>query len=74
MYVWTRALVTANVRISGHRPREATESNSLWDMAGVDIPTTYHWVVDNGTVVAVRNTEDPDEVIEFEEAFQVGWK
>ena len=53
---------------------EATETNSLWDMAGIQIATTYHWVVDNGAVVAVMNQEDDAEAVAFREAFDIWMK
>ena len=37
---------------------EAAETTSLWDMAGIQISTTYHWVVDNREVLAVLSKED----------------
>ena len=50
---------------------ETTETNSLWDMAGIQMSGTYHWVVDNGAVLAVRNEEDAAEVVALHEEFQV---
>ncbi len=50
---------------------QAFETNSLWDMAGIQMATTYHWVVDNGAVVAVMNREVDAEVVAFREAFDV---
>ena len=49
---------------------DTTETNSLWDVGGTQLSGSYNWVVSNGTVVAVNNTENADEVIGFMEAFQ----
>ena len=50
---------------------EAADSSSLWDMAGIQMSTTYHWVVDNGEVLAVFSQEDELEGVAFLEAFQI---
>jgi hypothetical protein len=50
---------------------QATETNSLWDMAGIQMSTIYHWVVDDGAVLAVMNREVDAEAVAFREAFDV---
>ena len=50
---------------------QATETNSLWDIAGIQMSTTYYWVVDNGAVVAVKSREVNAEAVAFREAFDV---
>jgi hypothetical protein len=53
---------------------QATETNSLWDVAGIQLPVTYYWVADNGAVQAVRSEEDFAEVDALHEAFDVWLK
>ncbi|MEX1125776.1 MAG: hypothetical protein WD895_04835 [Acidimicrobiia bacterium] len=48
---------------------EATTSDSLKEPAGIRLAETYLWVVDDGTVVAVRTFEDTTEQTDFVQAF-----
>jgi hypothetical protein len=49
---------------------ETKMTNALYDVAGVQLSETQHWVVDNGAVVAVKGTGGTSEPDAFLNAFQ----
>jgi hypothetical protein len=49
---------------------EATKTDSLYDVAGVQLSETHHWVVDDGEVVAVKGSGGGTEPDAFLDAFQ----
>jgi hypothetical protein len=50
---------------------ETTRTEAVFEVAGVGTPETYHWVVDNGVVVAVTSGEaDASETEAFVGAFE----
>ena len=53
---------------------QATETNPLWDIAGIQMSTTYYWVVDNGAVVAVITKKTTPRRLHSARHSTSGWK
>ncbi len=48
---------------------ETTQTDSVYEVAGVGIPGTYHWVVENGAVIAVKSDGATSQADAFGNAF-----
>ena len=48
---------------------ETTQTDSVFRVAGVSVPGTYRWVVENGAVVAVASESDTSQADAFGNAF-----